>query len=165
VQSQQTGHTIVAGYGFVGRCLAEDLKALGQPFLVVDDRQDSTEQLRQEGIEAITGNAADAAVLKAANVAEAEWLLVALPNVFEAGQVLAKARKSNPAIRTCARAETEKEVEHLRAHGADDVVIGRREIANGMIDHAFGPVRPIAHPDGAPEGEAEPAMADDVEPA
>ena len=68
--------------------------------------------------------------------------MVALPNVFEAGQVIAKARKLNPGIKVCARAETEPEVEHLRSHGADAVVLGRREIARGMIEHAFGPARP-----------------------
>jgi CPA2 family monovalent cation:H+ antiporter-2 len=161
--SRQTGHAIVAGYGFVGRCLAEDLKALGRPFLVIDDRQNSMERLREAGVETIVGNAADAGVLKAANVAQAGWLMVALPNVFEAGQVLAKARRSNPAIRTCARAETEAEAEHLRNNGADEVVIGRREIANGMIDHAFRRVRPLPHPDGPQEmdldasGDGEPA--------
>jgi CPA2 family monovalent cation:H+ antiporter-2 len=89
-----SGHTVVAGYGFVGRHLVAELRALGVPFLVVDDRQDSMAQLRAEGVEAITGNAANARVLEAANIAGADRLLVALPNVFEAGQVVLKARKA-----------------------------------------------------------------------
>jgi CPA2 family monovalent cation:H+ antiporter-2 len=137
-QSALTGHAVVAGYGFVGRFLVEELRALGRPFLVIDDREENTEKLRAEGIEAITGNAASDAVLAAANVAEADWLLVALPNVFEAGQVIAKARRANPDIKIYARAETEREVEHLRSHGADEVIVGRREIAVGMIELAFG---------------------------
>ena len=75
---------------------------------------------------------------QAANVAAADRLLVALPNVFEAGQVIAKARKANPHIHVCARAETESEVEHLRAKGADTVVVGRLEIATAMMKDAFG---------------------------
>jgi hypothetical protein len=31
------------------------------------------------------------------------------------------------------------EIEHLQKHGANFVVMGEREIALGMLDHAFGP--------------------------
>jgi CPA2 family monovalent cation:H+ antiporter-2 len=134
-----SGHAVVAGYGFVGRHLVEDLRALGAPFLVIDDRQDSMAELRAGGVEAITGNAADAKVLEAANIAGADRLLVALPNLFEAGQVVAKARKANPELHICARAETQSEVEHLRGKGADTVVVARLEVATAMIQDAFGP--------------------------
>ena len=136
-QSDLTGHTVIVGYGFVGRHLAQDLRENGRPFLVVDDRQDSVETLRAEGVEAITGNAADADVMAAANIAAARRLMVALPNVFEAGQVVARGRKANPALHICARAETEHDASHLRQHGADSVIIGRLEIAAAMMKDAF----------------------------
>jgi K+:H+ antiporter len=63
---------------------------------------------------------------------------VAIPNVFETGQVIKKARAVNPAIRAAARAENEVELAHLLELGADEVVIGRREIALGMLAQAFG---------------------------
>ena len=37
-----------------------------------------------------------------------------------------------------ARAEDETQLAHLREHGADEVVIGRREIALGMLAEAAG---------------------------
>ena len=106
-------------------------------------------QIRAEGIEAITGNAAAPEVLDAANVAGADRLLVALPKVFEAGQVVARARKANPALHICARAETEPEVEHLRDKGADTVVLARLEVATAMIKDAFGPASGTGEPAGA----------------
>ncbi len=137
-QSYATGHSVIVGYGVVGRTLAGQLRAEDRPFLVIDDREEETARLREGGVEALAGNAADAAVLEAANVAYADRLFVAIPNVFEAGQVIAKARKVNPGLRISARAENDTEAEHLRAQGADEVVIGRREIALGMLGGAFG---------------------------
>jgi len=137
-QSYATGHSVIVGYGVVGRTLAGQLRAEERPFLVIDDREEETARLREGGVEALAGNAADAAVLEAANVAYADRLFVAIPNVFEAGQVIAKARKVNPGLRISARAENDTEAEHLRAQGADEVVIGRREIALGMLGGVFG---------------------------
>jgi CPA2 family monovalent cation:H+ antiporter-2 len=133
-----SGHAIVAGCGFVGQHVAEALAADSEPFLVIDDRSERTALLRDRGIEAITGNATDAAVLAAAGVETARTLFVAIPNVFEAGQVIARARKANPDLHICARAETEPEAQHLREHGAETVVIGRAEIADAMMKSAYG---------------------------
>ena len=83
-------------------------------------------------------------MLEAANIAEAERLMVALPNVFEAGQVVERGRKASPALHICARAETEAEAAHLRQKGADSVIIGRLEIAAAMMKDAFAAARPPA---------------------
>jgi CPA2 family monovalent cation:H+ antiporter-2 len=133
-----SGHVIVAGYGFVGGRLAEALAAEGEPFLVIDARSERTAPLRAAGAEAITANGTDPAVLAAAGIERARSLLVAIPNVFEAGQLISRARRANPNLHICARAETEGEAQHLREHGADTVVIGRAEIADAMMKDAFG---------------------------
>ena len=36
------------------------------------------------------------------------------------------------------------EVEHLQKHGANFVIMGEREIALGMLDHALGPAADAA---------------------
>jgi CPA2 family monovalent cation:H+ antiporter-2 len=137
-QSYAARHAVVVGFGMVGRNLVAEMQAEGRPFLVIDDREEEMARLRAAGVEALTGNAADANVLDAANVAHADWLFVAIPNVFEAGQVIEKARRVNADLRIAARAENETELAHLRERGADEVVIGRREIALGMLSQAFG---------------------------
>ena len=133
-----TGHAVVVGYGTVGRNLAANLRSAGRPFVVIDDREEEMAKLRAEGVDTVVGNAADDAVLQAANIAQAATLFVAIPNVFEAGQVIEKARRLHPGIRIVARAEDEPQLAHLREHGADEVVIGRREIALGMLAEAAG---------------------------
>ncbi|MFX6226388.1 NAD-binding protein, partial [Acinetobacter baumannii] len=75
-------------------------------------------------------------ILKAANVAGAERLILAIPNAFEAGQIIDKTKAVNPGIRVIARAQSDAEVDHLTVHGADIVIMGEREIAKGILDHA-----------------------------
>jgi monovalent cation:H+ antiporter-2, CPA2 family len=71
--------------------------------------------------------------MRAANLAAARCLLVAIPDAFEGGQVVAQARELNPALPIVARAHSEDEIEHLKKHGATTVVMGEHEIAKAMI--------------------------------
>jgi monovalent cation:H+ antiporter-2, CPA2 family len=126
-------HTVLIGYGRVGRLVGEALAAVHRPLVVIEDKRDLVEELRARGIEAILGNAAAPDVLKAANIAHAVSLVVAIPNGFEAGQIVEQARAANPTIEIIARAHSDAEVEHLRHYGVDLAIMGEREIARGMI--------------------------------
>jgi CPA2 family monovalent cation:H+ antiporter-2 len=132
-----TGHTILVGYGRVGSIIADALKKSGQLFLVVEDAESVVAKLRESSLETIIGNAARADVLKAANLGGARYLLVAIPEAFEAGQIVQQARAANPSIQIIARAHSDAEVEHLRTLGADVVIMGEREIALGIIQNLF----------------------------
>jgi K+:H+ antiporter len=94
-------------------------------------------RLRENGIEAFVGSGVRADILTAANVAEARQLFVAVPNPFEAGQIVERARVLNPNLKILARAHSESDVEHLTRVGADAVIMGEREIARGMIEQSF----------------------------
>jgi CPA2 family monovalent cation:H+ antiporter-2 len=131
-----TDHAIVVGYGRVGSLVGAGLKSDGTPLLVIEEAQDRIETLEREGIEAIEGNAAMDRVLKAANVAGARLLFIAIPEAFEAGQIVQQARAANPALEIVARAHFDAEVDHLLKLGASEVIMGEREIAHAMLDHA-----------------------------
>ncbi len=90
------------------------------------------------------GNAATPEILAATNPAGASHLVVAIPEPFEAGQVVEQARKANPALNILARAHSDAEVEHLRTLGADTVIMGEREIARGMIEELDSLAAPAA---------------------
>lgn len=134
-----TGHTVLVGFGRVGSIVGEGLIAEGKPFIVVEDADNRVAMLRRKGVEVVVGNAASADVLALANVAGARTIVIAIPNVFEAGQVTEQARELNPDILICNRAGTDAEVEHLVKLGADMVVIGEHEIARGMLDRIDAP--------------------------
>jgi CPA2 family monovalent cation:H+ antiporter-2 len=59
-------------------------------------------KLRERSIEAITGNAAGPDVLNSANASGARNLVVAIPEAFEAGQIVQQARAVNPKIQIVA---------------------------------------------------------------
>ncbi|HET6609892.1 MAG TPA: YbaL family putative K(+) efflux transporter [Rhodopila sp.] len=128
-----TDHTILIGYGRVGRLVGQWLKASGDTFLVIEDADVVVATLRQEGIEAIAGNAAGPDILAAANPGVARRLIVAIPNAFESGEIVQQARAANPTLQIIARAHADGEVEHLRELGADAVIMGEREIAHGIV--------------------------------
>ncbi|MBV8798645.1 MAG: Kef family K(+) transporter [Alphaproteobacteria bacterium] len=131
-----TGHAVVVGYGRVGRLVADGLRHDGVPVLVIEDAADALEQLRAQGIEALSGNAADERLLRAAKLPAARVLFVAIPEAFEAGQIVQQARRANPSIDIVARAHFDAEVGHLKNMGANAVIMGEREIAAAMLTHA-----------------------------
>jgi CPA2 family monovalent cation:H+ antiporter-2 len=130
-----SGHAVLVGYGRVGRLIADGLKA-AMPVLVIEEGA-----VNDPGVEHIRGNAAREDVLAAAGLARARFLFVAIPQAFEAGQIVEQARKANPALPIVARAHFDGEVEHLLSHGASQVVMGEREIALAMLD--FANSRPV----------------------
>ena len=133
-----TGHSILIGYGRVGSLVGAALKEAALPFLVVEDADKTLAKLKADGIETVAGNAANANVFSAANPEGAKRLILAIPNAFEAGQVVLRARAANPAINVIARAHSDAEVEHLKNLGADTVIMGEREIARGIVEVVTG---------------------------
>jgi CPA2 family monovalent cation:H+ antiporter-2 len=134
--SQLRDHAVIIGHGRVGSIVSDALRQDGWPVLVVEDRREVVEELRAQGIEAIRGNAAAPMVLAATNVAAARCLFVAIPDAFEAGQIVQQARVAKADLDIFARAHSDAEVAHLNECGATATVMGEREIALGMIDRA-----------------------------
>ena len=150
--SQQTGHTVLVGFGRVGKVVGTSLHEAGAPLVLIEDTDHFVALAREMGIETVLGNAASVAVLELANLAAAECLLIAIPDGFEAGTVCEVGRKLNPAIRIIARAHSAEEEEHLRTLGADVVIMGEREIGMGMLAWLRG--ERVAEATGEPQSEA-----------
>ena len=135
VPTQLTGHVVLIGYGRVGVLVAQGLRTAGTPFLVIEAAQDAIEHLRAAGYDFIFGNGAQDAVLAAANLGAARMLFVAIPEAFEADQIVEQARRTNPKLPIVARAHFDAQVEHLLKRGATAVVMGEREIAQAMLGY------------------------------
>ncbi len=129
-----TAHAVVVGYGRVGSIVVANLKSQGIPFLVIEDSENRVQELLKQGIEVIVGNGASARVLELANLAAAKSLVVAIPNAFEAGNVVMQARRVSPALLILCRANSDAEIDHLEKLGADKTIMGEREIAYGMLE-------------------------------
>jgi CPA2 family monovalent cation:H+ antiporter-2 len=129
-----SNHVVLIGHGRVGSRISEILRRSGTPVFVIEDNDDTVRSLRERGIEALSGNAADPEILNTANVGAARCLFVAIPDAFEGGQVVQQARAINPDLPIIARAHSEAEIEHLMKHGASLVIMGEHEIAKAMLD-------------------------------
>ncbi|MDP1838704.1 MAG: YbaL family putative K(+) efflux transporter [Reyranella sp.] len=136
-QAAPTGHAVLVGHGRVGSRIAGALKAANMPLLVIEDKEADVEALKARGIAAITGVAGEESTLEQLNLPAAKWLISAIPDPFEAGNLIERARKANPSIRVMARAHTDAEVDYLRGLGAELVVMGEDEIAKRIIKNVL----------------------------
>ena len=128
-----TNHVVLVGHGRVGSAISDVLAEKKVPFFVIEENDDAVAALKERGMHALSGNAADPEVIKAANLGAARCLFVAIPDAFEGGQVVQQARDINPALTIVARAHSDAEIEHLKKHGATLVIMGEHEIAKAMV--------------------------------
>lgn len=157
--AQPRGHIVLVGHGRVGSNVSAALRRSGADMVVIENDDERVARLQREGFTAINGNAAAQEILDEAEIAQAHGLLVAIPNAFEGGQIVAKARAVNPGLQIIARAHSAEEVIHLRSNGANLVIMGEDEIARAMIarlgvdaissDAATNPITSAAAPASA----------------
>jgi CPA2 family monovalent cation:H+ antiporter-2 len=133
-----TGHTVLIGYGRVGSVVADGLKRQGTPFVLIEDSEKRLAAAHAAGIEVVVGNAATSHSLALANIEGASTLIVAIPNAFEAGQAVEQSRRHNPGLMIVARAHSDEEVRYLRDLGANEVIMGEREIGLGLLGWTNG---------------------------
>ncbi len=131
--STQTGHTVLVGYGQVGRIVADGIRADGGGLVIIEDSDHDVAAARAEGFEVVFGNAASEDTLKLANLGAARNLLIAISNGYEAGSVCESGRKLNAGISIVSRAYSEEEETFLRGLGATTVIRGEREIGRGIL--------------------------------
>jgi CPA2 family monovalent cation:H+ antiporter-2 len=127
-----TDHVVLVGHGRVGRYLSSVLRERSTSLFVIEDNSDIVSDLKAQGVEALSGNAADPEIIAAANLGKARCLLVAIPDAFEGGQVVQQARAINAELPIIARAHSGDEIAHLMKHGASLVIMGEHEIAKAM---------------------------------
>lgn len=127
-------HAILIGHGRVGALVSERLRKDKVPLVVIEDKREKAAELREHGLCVVVGNAANPDVLNQANITSARWLLIAIPNGFEAGTISSHARAINPNLDIIARAHFDAEVDYLEQNGASLVIMGEREIARGMVE-------------------------------
>ncbi len=130
-------HVIICGFGRIGRMLAQDLKAAGVRFVILERGQQRCDQAIAENHLLVQGDATDEASLKLAGIDRARALATVLPddaaNVF----ITLSARSLNRSIEIIARGEAPSTERKLRHAGADKVVlpahIGAERIAEMIL--------------------------------
>ncbi|CAG9168166.1 Putative cation/proton antiporter YbaL [Cupriavidus laharis] len=148
------GQVVLVGYGRVGRRIASALQSRGIPFVVAEQNRELVESLRNGNIAAVSGNAADPAVLIQAHIAQAAMLVVAIADPLDVRQMADIARTLNPSIEIVLRTHNEDESVMLRKEAIGTVFYGEEELAKGMTAHVlerFAP-GPQVHAEGHAAG-------------
>jgi CPA2 family monovalent cation:H+ antiporter-2 len=133
-----TGHVVVVGYGRVGKRIAAALWEKRIPCVVIEQNRDAVEGLRQRSIAAVSGNAADAAVLIQGHVARARMLVIAMPETVHVRKMVEVARMLNPKIEIVVRTHSDDEARLLREDNIGEVFMGEHELAAGMTRFVLG---------------------------
>jgi CPA2 family monovalent cation:H+ antiporter-2 len=139
------GQVVLVGYGRVGRRIGEALAERGIPFIVAEQNREKVESLRKRGLAAVSGDAADPAVLIQAHIRDAAMLVIAAPDPIDVRQMVTTARTLNPGIEVVLRTHNEDESQLLRKDGVGTVFYGEEELARGMTGHVlkrFAPQSP-----------------------
>jgi CPA2 family monovalent cation:H+ antiporter-2 len=129
------GQVVLVGYGRVGQRIARSLAERGIAFVVAEQNRERVEDLRKAGIAAVSGDAAEPAVLIQAHIAQAAMLVVATPDPVGVRRMVESARALNPGIEVVLRTHSEDECALLRRDGMGTVVFGEEELAQGMLRH------------------------------
>ncbi|MDQ5926623.1 MAG: monovalent cation:H+ antiporter-2, family, partial [Pseudomonadota bacterium] len=96
----------------------------------------------KRGKAAVSGNAADPAVLIQAHIADATLLVVATPDPLNVRQMVETARALNPDIEIVLRTHSQEECQLLRNEDLGTVFYGEEELAKGMTFHVVDRFRP-----------------------
>ena len=116
---------------------ARELDERGIPYVVAEQNREVVEDLRKIGKAAVSGNAADPAVLIQAHIADAAMLVVATPDALDVRLMADTARTLNPGIEIVIRTQSEDESLLLRKEEIGTVFLGEDELAKGMASHVL----------------------------
>jgi CPA2 family monovalent cation:H+ antiporter-2 len=134
---------VLVGYGRLGRRIANALEARGIPYVVAEQNRELVEDLRRRGKAAVSGNAADPAVLIQAHIADAAMIVVSTADLLDVRQMADTARQLNSDIEIVVCSQSEDESVLLRDEGIGTVFYGEEELANGMTRHILERFAPI----------------------
>ncbi len=120
--AEMKNHFIICGFGRVGHQVAVELNAGRVPYVVLDSKTETAEELSEKNIPHIIGDITTDAVLLEAGIKKAKGLVASADsdtaNVF----VTLSARVLNPGLNIIARASSVDAEEKLRKAGANRVI-------------------------------------------
>ena len=132
-----SGQVVLVGYGHVGQRIASSLTGKGIPFVIAEQNREVVENLRRRGFAAVSGNAADPAVLIQAHIARASLVVITTPDAFDVRQMIDTARLLNPAIEAIVRSDNEEEATLLAQDTSARIFLGEEELARNISAHVL----------------------------
>ncbi len=121
-ETELTDHVIIAGGGQVGHNIANVLNQLALSFIIIELDSRRSEQVKASDYPIIYGDAGSDIVLEAANVKQANLLLITIPSIITSKVITEHVHKINPKLRIVARAISVEHMQDLHERGVYEVV-------------------------------------------
>jgi CPA2 family monovalent cation:H+ antiporter-2 len=118
----ETPRVIIAGYGRVGRVVADMLARHGVDFIAYDSDADAVARARAEGAPVYFGDMTRPDFLERCGIATARALVVTVESAAGAEVMVAAARQARSDLLIVARARDARHAARLYAKGANDAV-------------------------------------------
>lgn len=115
-------HSIICGFGRVGRQIVEELAAAHISFVVLDERENNVRACVERGYMALQGDATSDEMLREAGIEHAKTVLVATDDDAHNISITLSARHLNSQLFIVARANHDETEAKLRLAGADRVL-------------------------------------------
>ena len=142
-------HVIIIGGGRVGFRIAQVLKRLNVPMLIIELDQLRVDRAKHADISVIYGDASHEVVLEAATASLARLLIITSPEVVIAQTIVQRVRKVNAEIQVVARAPGVEFLEEFKKLNISEVVIPEfeagLEMARKALVHLHIPAAKIQH--------------------
>jgi len=117
-----TNHYIIAGFGRVGRMVAQEFDRRDIPFLIIERDSEAINQILNYGYMFVEGEATEDEILRQAKIEEANTLVSTLPDEAQNVYLTLTARDMCPHLHIIARADYDEGVKKLHRAGANHVV-------------------------------------------
>jgi len=135
---KEKNHTIVCGYGKLGKYVCSVLKEKKQKYIIIEKAAEKCTQLISAGESLLQGDALEQNILKKAGIEKARGLIATLGEDSDNIYLIMSATELNPKLYLAAKAEDEHAVDRLHKVGAKIVVlpqvVGGRQLANAFLE-------------------------------
>jgi CPA2 family monovalent cation:H+ antiporter-2 len=127
-------HVIIAGFGLVGRCVADLLDSVRVGYTVIEQNLATVETQQALGRAIVGGNVADSEVLLSAGLHEADVLALTIPDEDAVLEATSLARRLHPEVYIIARTTHSSKGMRASQLGADDVIKAELAVAMQFYD-------------------------------
>ena len=129
---------LIIGYGPTGRTVVRLLRENGIAPTVIELSMDNVRALRHDGVEAVYGDATRPDTLEEAGIRRVGSLILTSAGMAHSADVIRAARELNPSLRVLARGAYLRDLDGLKAAGADTIYTGEGEVALAFIEDILG---------------------------
>jgi len=135
---KEKNHTIVCGYGKLGKYVCAVLKEKKRKYIIIDKDPEKCRSLVSSRENVLQGDALDPEILKKAGIQNAKGLISTLAEDSDNIYLIMTATELNSKLDLAAKAEEERAVDRLHKVGAKIVVlpqvVGGRQLANAFLE-------------------------------